>query len=188
MRGPVWRAARPKLSLLGLLAALAVSGCLLPAPDSAPPPATAAPTPALDAPASPLAGAPPSGGPALLAEQPAGGGTLRLLRYTGAGQTCVAVTFNMQTLEANRCGAFAGAGVGFVDTLTDPGGQPVRVAYGLLLEPSITAVAVEFAGGGNANVPAHNGGYLLVLEAGQTPQRAIGINQFGNLVGSWAFR
>lgn len=188
MRRPVWRAARPNLSLLGLLAALMLSGCLLPDPGPAPSPATATPTPALDPLPSPLAGALPAGSPALLVEQPAGAGTLRLLRYTGAGQTCVAVTFNMQTLEANRCGAFAGAGVGFVDTLTNPGGQPVRVAYGLLLEPSITAVAVEFAGGSNTNVPAHNGGYLLVLEAGQTPQRAVGINQFGNLVGSWAFQ
>jgi len=143
-------------------------------------------TPPTTVPPTPTYAALP-GGPVILTEAAAGAETVALIRYESAGQTCLTATFNLRILDATRCGPFSGAGVGFVETLTDSAGQGFRVAYGLVLDETITAVAVEFYGGGNTNAMTQSGGYLLVLEAGQTPQRALGINQYGNLVGSWTF-
>ncbi len=126
--------------------------------------------------------------PAVLLERSVGAGTLYLIRYPSAGQTCLSITFNPHVLEVQRCGPFSGTGVGWLDTLTDPAGQPVRVAYGLALAGTITAVAVEYTGGGNDNTLVQNGGYLFMLREHQTPRRAVGINQYGNMVGSWTFR
>ncbi len=163
-----------------LTLALLLGGCLMPATESPPTVALPAPeassTPAVVEPAAPV----------ILLEQPTAGGTLRLIRYEGAQGTCLALTFDPQTLAVNRCGTFTG-GVGFVEALTDPTGQTVRVAFGLTGNPAVTAVAIEFAGGGNAPATVSGGGYLLVLAAGQTPLRATAIDQYGYMVGQWRF-
>jgi len=176
MIGSFWR------KLVLALAAALLSGCVMPAGSPAPPTITL--PPAAD-PASPTPPAEPSA-PVVLLEQPTAAGSLRLLRYEGAQGACLAVTFDPQTLAVTRCGAFAG-GVGFVDSLTDPAGQTVRVAFGLAGDPAATAVAIEFAGGGNAPATVRQGGYLLILAAGQTPLRATAIDQYGYMVGQWRF-
>ena len=190
-RARAWKACGRGLALIWLGGLLA--GCLQPAPlteDSAvgdtPLPAT--PTLALTA-APPPDDAPEAGdaGPAILVLQPAGAGTVAVIRYPAGAETCLAASFDLRVLEHTRCGTFGGAGVGFLATLTDPGGQAVRVAYGAVFNPAISAVAVEFAEGGNANAPVQDGGYLLLLQPGQTPRRAVGVNQFGNLMGNWTF-
>lgn len=152
----------------------------MPATES--PPTVALPAPEASSTAVPVEPA----APVILLEQPTGGGTLRLIRYEGAQGTCLALTFDPQTLAVNRCGAFAG-GVGFVEALTAPTGQTVRVAFGLTGSPAVTAVAIEFAGGSNAPAAVNGGGYLLILAAGQTPLRATAIDQYGYMVGQWRF-
>ncbi len=177
--------------LLVVLAAL-LAGCLMPAEEAAGP-TLPAPTQPVVLPATTTAAqfppttAPDPNAPAVLLEEPTGGGPLYLIRYPSAGQTCLSATFNPRIFEHQRCGPFSGVGVGFVETITDPAGSAVRVAYGLALDETITAVAVEFAGSGNANTFVQNGGYVFVLGANQTPRRAVAVDQFGNMVGSWTF-
>ncbi len=165
-----------------MLAGLLLSGCLMPAGQTVPPTATPA---VVDSAAEATLPADLSA-PVVLLEQPAAGGSLRLIRYSGPQGTCLALTFDPQTLAVNRCGVPA-SGSGFVDSLTDPTGQTVRVAFGLTGHPAVTAVAIEFAGGGNAPATVGGGGYLLILAAGQTPLRATAIDQYGYMVSQWRF-
>ncbi len=182
---------------------LFLAGCVLPFEAQTSPPPTAEippPTSPSAETAEPEARAtlsPPSG-PAILLQQPVGAGTLLLIRYQGAGQPCLAATFTAEVFQANRCDetltlapASAGGrevvGVGYVDTLTDPAGTTVRLAYGVVHNPAITVVAVEFVGGGSASAPVQNGGYALALSNQQQPRRASGIDQYGYLVGQWSF-
>jgi len=172
---------------------LFLAGCVLPfgTQTPLPPPTLESPPPTAPSAetAEPEAGATPSG-PAILLQQPVGAGTLLLIRYQGAGQPCLAATFTAEVFQANRCGAAltpGAVGVGYVDALTDPAGATVRVAYGVVHNPAITAVAVEFVGGGSASAPVQNGGYALALTGDQRPRRASGIDQYGYLVGQWEF-
>ena len=180
----------------GLLLLLVLAGCVLPAPEdtliAAP---SDAPTGQAVTSAAPTE-LPPTGlptvthdpaAPVILLAEPVGAETLSLIRFESAGQDCLTATFNPRIFGVLHCGPFSGVGVGFVDTLTDAAGQTVRAAYGLALDPTITAVAVEFSGGGSASVFVQQGAYLLVPGPQQIPRRALGINQFGNLVGSWQF-
>ncbi len=171
-----------------IAAVVLLTGCMAPgAAEETAPAALLTPTLEQAVEALPASPTPDPALPAVLLQQAAGAGTLSLVRYSGPQGTCVALTFDPQTFPVNRCGTFSGPGIGFVDSLTDPAGGAVRVAYGLALDPNISAVAVEFAGGGNTNTAVQNGAYLLVLGGGQMPQQAIAINQFGNLVGRWPF-
>ncbi|MBN2470740.1 MAG: hypothetical protein JXN59_08460, partial [Anaerolineae bacterium] len=90
-------------------------------------------------------------------------------------------------LVANHCGLAAGQGVGFVESLTAPDGRVARVAFGLAPSDAVTAVAVEFTSGANAPAAVAGGGYMLVLENGQTPRRATAIDQYGYMAGQWRF-
>ena len=112
--------------------------------------------------------------PVILLARPVGAYTLNVIRYTGPQGVCLALSFDTQTLPVNHCGTYNGSGVGFVTALTDPGGGTVRVAYGLTLDPAITAVAVEFTDGGNTNSFTENGAYLILLDGGRSPRRATG--------------
>lgn len=170
-----------------LLAALA-AGCLM-SDEPAAAPTLPPPTRPVDVPAAAtVTPIPPDPNvPAILLETATASGPLYLIRYPSAGQTCLSATFNPRIFEHQQCGPFEGVGVGFVTTISDPGGGEVRVAYGLALEATITAIALEFTGGGNTNMFVQNGGYVFVLADRQTPRRAVAIDQFGNLVGTWAF-
>ncbi len=175
------------LFALLLLAAGALAGCVRPGfiGEEPPPPMTPTDTPEA-APAHTPAPPDPSR-PDVLITQETDAGPLYLIRYEGGQGLCVALTFDPQTLAANRCGLRAGAGVGFVETLTAPDGRAARVAFGLAPNDAVTAVAVEFTSGANAPAVATGGGYLLVLEDGQTPRRATAIDQFGYMAGQWGF-
>jgi hypothetical protein len=174
--------------------AVLLSSCLRPAPDqpdpmpiTEPPPSTVAPTPT-DVPVQPTGTATPDPAlPVVMLEQALDVGTFYLIRYQGPQGLCICPTFNPRILEMQRCGTFSGAGVGFVDEVTDPGGGIIRVAYGMSLDNRSTAVAVEFASGGNGHVFTENNGYALILEGNQTPRRATAIDQYGNMVGQWTF-
>lgn len=170
-----------------LLAAGALAGCVRPGfmGEDPPPPVTPTHTPIAE-PIDSLATPDPSR-PDVLLTQETDAGLLYLIRYEGGQGLCVALTFDPQTLAANRCGLRAGTGVGFVETLTAPDGRAARVAFGLAPNDTVTAVAVEFTSGANAPAAASGGGYLLVLEDGQTPRRATAIDQFGYMAGQWGF-
>lgn len=125
--------------------------------------------------------------PTILVTQDTDAGPLYLIRYQGGQGLCIALTFDTQTLAVNHCGLVAGRGVGFVDTITAPDGRAARAAYGLAPNEGVTAVAIEFSSGGNTPATVSSGGYILVLGNGQTPRRATGIDQFGNMAGQWGF-
>jgi hypothetical protein len=154
-------------------------------------PATAVPSPLpTQPPTLPSTAAVPTSdpnAPVILLARPVGAYMLNVIRYTGPQGVCLALSFDTQTLPVNHCGTYNGSGVGFVTALTDPDGGTVRVAYGLTLDPAITAVAVEFTDGGNTNSFTENGAYLILLDGGRSPRRATGVNQFGNMVGQWTF-
>ncbi len=124
--------------------------------------------------------------PAILLQQSVEGASLYLIRYTSAGQTCLSATFDQRMFATQRCGLLASTAVGFVDTLTHPTGRAMRVAYGLVNNSSISAVAFEFTNGANSNIFTENGGYAMILDDAQIPRRLHGINQYGNLVVSWS--
>ncbi|MBN1967670.1 MAG: hypothetical protein JW910_23640 [Anaerolineae bacterium] len=175
-----------------------LAGCVMPNGDSDPvavPPTAAvesaggaAPTATYTATVPAVTDTPDANAPVVLLEQELGAGTVSLLRFQRGAETCVSATFNLQTFEASQCGTFSGAGVGFVGTVTDPAGMVYQIAYGLVLDESITAVAVEFPGGSNTNTQPRNGGFLFVLQSGQAPHTAYGVNLQGNLVGQWGFQ
>lgn len=179
--------------MLGL-ASLLIGGCIMsapaatlpdeytppPTPDGGPiPGATATPAPPIPEPDPAL--------PGVLLTQETDAGPLYLIRYEGGQGLCVALTFDTQTLTANHCGLTPGQGVGYVDSLTAPDGRIARVAYGLTPGENVTAVAIEFSTGGNTPATVSSGGFVLVLGSGQTPRRATGIDQFGNMAGQWGF-
>ncbi len=171
-----------------LLVAGLACGCLRTAEG----PAAAPATPALSAAgASPILAETPApavtvdpAAPAILLMQPVGEAAIAVIRYMAGAETCLAASFDLRVLESAHCGAFGDVGVVFAATLTNPQGQAVPVVYGGLFDSTVTAVAIEFAGGGNASAAVENGGFLLLLQPGQTPRRAVGVNQFGNLVGN----
>lgn len=186
---------------VGLLVMSSVTGCLMPGPEPVadeptlalptgdPAAAAAQPTSTVALPdETPTSTPPPDpNAPAVLIAQELGAGTLSILRFPRGTEVCVAASFNLQTFAASHCGNLSGVGVGFVDSITDPGGVTHRIAYGLALDATMTAVAIEFTGGGNTNTQPQNGGYLFVLQPGQTPSAAFGVNVQGNLVGRWGF-
>lgn len=149
-------------------------------------PAATATLPVPSPPPAPTATRDPAA-PVILLQQTVNGQPLYLIRYLVADETCLVATFDLQALATTHCGAYAGAGIGLVGTLTDPAGGTVRLAYGLALDPAISAVAIEFTSGGNAHTFVENGGYALVLTGSQTPRRAVAVNQFGNLIDRWLF-
>lgn len=128
-----------------------------------------------------------SAAPAILQQPVLANGSLAIISYTGPEGQCLALSFDTRVFIAQHCGTFEGDGVGFIAMITDPTGAPLRLAYGLVLDPDISAVAIEFVGGGNAHSFTENGSYLILLEEGQTPRRATGVNPFGNMVGQWTF-
>lgn len=179
--------------VLGLASTL-LGGCMasVPAgtiPDFYTPPPTPDGGPIPDATATPVPPTPVSDPalPGVLLTQETDAGSLYLIRYEGGQGVCVALTFDTQTLAVNHCGLTPGQGVGFVDSLTAPDGRVARVAYGLAPSEGVTAVAIEFSGGGNVPATVNSGGYVLVLGSGQTPRRATAIDQFGYMAGQWGF-
>ncbi len=183
----VFRSVRGRVISILIVAGL-LSGCLRAA--EGPAPILATPSP-LAAEVSPIPSETPvptvavdPAAPAILVTRPVGEAAIVVIRYLAGAEICLAASFDLRVLESSHCGSFDGVGVVFTATLTNPQGQAVPVAYGGLFDSSVTAVAIEFAGGGNASAQVENGGFLLLLQPGQIPQRAVGINQFGNLVGN----
>ena len=176
-----------------LLGLVLLAGCMRSAPDtSVPEPTIPTLTPEggqapLPLAPSPLPSTPDSALPAVLLTQPTDAGPLYLIHYQGGQGRCLALTFDPQTLAVNRCGLASGQGVGFVDQITAPDGRVARAAYGLTPGGTITAVAIEFSGGGNTPALVAGEGYMLLLENGQTPRRATAIDQYGYMAGQWGF-
>ncbi len=187
-------------SLLLVVLALALTGCIqpdAPNPDATPTaPLLAAQPPAAEtavsaAPTAPPAQLPtqpplllPTSEPAqwIWRYEPVGPEQVVIMFYQQAANRCIRYIFRSKVVA--RCGSPGQTLVAVSGLELAADNVQHTIISGRIIDERITAVSLEMQDGSSLPMDVNERGFVVILSDGRKPLRAVPVDQFGNLVGT----